>query len=224
MSLLQDSTILNSVKDSVTAVFRDTAAFVVRRPDPAEIKSVVEDSAYVYDRVTPPETWWDRFVQWLLNLLAKLFDDSGVLGFNVFTIVVVLCALLLIVYLLIKNGFGGVFYGKGASMPISIRELGDDIHAIDFQSLIAESIRKGDFKSAIRLEFLRFLKDLTDKNVIEWKIDKTNVDYEREISDTAKRKKFKDIARLFEYVWYGDFKTSQSTYEEMMQKLNSFRS
>ena len=52
-----------------------------------------------------------------------------------------------------------------------------DIFAINYQREIDKSVASGNYRLAVRLMFLRLLKNLSDKNIIQYKQDNTNLDY-----------------------------------------------
>jgi cell division protein FtsX len=186
------------------------------------VHDVVDDSRYVYDREPPASSMGDKFWEWLVDLLSNL-TKGGFMGFSTVTIVLFTLVLILIVYLLIKNDTRGLFYGKSASVKIDFSEFEEDIHEIDFDALIEEAERRKDFRKVVRLQFLKLLKQLSDKDLIKWKIDKTNRDYIMELTDHSQKKSFRELARLYEYIWYGDFQTDEQHFREAIAKFKTFR-
>ena len=84
----------------------------------------------------------------------------------------------------------------------------------DFDKLIAEALRKGDFRLAIRYSFLKVLKVLQVKGKIDWHQEKTNHDYYLEIPDGDKQK-YSRILYYYEYIWYGEFEANKFIYDEV---------
>ena len=69
--------------------------------------------------------------------------------------------------LLRVNAFKIFYKGEGESaVPYNI--LDENIHEMDFDTLIAEAVAKHDFRTGIRLLFLKGLKILADKNFVQW--------------------------------------------------------
>ena len=54
-------------------------------------------------------------------------------------------------------------------------------------------------------------------------MDKTNADYYKELRNTSYGKEFKELSRLYEYIWYGDFKLDESRFKIIIQKFNQFQ-
>jgi hypothetical protein len=67
------------------------------------------------------------------------------------------------------------------------------------------------------------LKELTDKNLIHWQIDKTNNDYTIELSKSKFSSQFNELALLYEYIWYGDFDLNEERFKSTIEKFNAFK-
>nr|WP_262905325.1 DUF4129 domain-containing protein [Hymenobacter nitidus] len=80
----------------------------------------------------------------------------------------------------------------------------EDIHSLDFNTLLAQAEAAGNYRLAVRLGYLAVLKQLTDHGLIRWQPEKTNHDYLRELTAGSLRPAFQEITRQFEYVWYGE--------------------
>lgn len=209
----------------VTAVAIDSSAIEVRKPNADTQKDLLNDPDYKYDRkALPSPNWWNRFWQWV----ASLFDDvssteGGRLTINVSYYIFVGAAIVIVVLLLLKNNIRALFYGKSASLAVSFQELEEDIHKINFNDLIASAITEKDYRKAVRLNFLKLLKELTDKNLITWKIDKTNNDYFIELSNSSYSKSFKELAFLYEHIWYGNFDIDETNFNTVLAKFNTLK-
>ena len=203
----------------------DSSTVNVRKPSEAKQQELLNDDDYKYDRKGPaPKTWWDEFKEWFWRKIGEIFDsEGGSIGFKIFEYLLIAAAIVLIIYLLIKNDIRALFYGKSASVKIDFSELEEDIHTINFDELIAEALSKKDYRKAVRIHFLKLLKELTDKNLINWKIDKTNNDYLIELANSKYSSQFKDLAITYEYVWYGDFHLDETNFKSTVSKFQSFK-
>jgi hypothetical protein len=61
---------------------------------------------------------------------------------------------------------------------LKIEDIEKNLHLIDFEKLIQETLKKGESRLAIRYYYLWLLKKMTEKNVIVWDLEKTNSDSE----------------------------------------------
>ena len=98
----------------------------------------------------------------------------------------------------------------------------------DFDTLIRQSAAKGNYRLAIRYQYLKLLHRLADKHFIEMAADKTNYQYVRELSSRgpAVNQQFQnDFASLtlnYEYVWYGEFGVDDVIYNRIARGFNDF--
>lgn len=91
-------------------------------------------------------------------------------------------------------------------------EMPEDIFAINYQREIEKAAASGNYRLAVRLMYLRLLKNLSDKNIIRYKQDKTNFDYLLQLHPTPYYKQFFRLTRHYEYSWYGHFDVAEDTY------------
>lgn len=202
----------------------DSSNVQIRKMDPESQQQLLENSDYQYDRIGPaPKTLWDRIKEWFWRAVDEIFSsDGGKIGLSIFQYILIIAVIIIIVLLVLKNDIRAVFYGKSASVPIDFKEFEDDIHKINFDELITDAISKKDFRKAVRLHFLKLLKELTDSNLITWQIDKTNNDYSMELSNSKYSGKFKELALMYEYVWYGDLKMDEEHFKNTIRKFKEF--
>jgi hypothetical protein len=204
-------------------VLFDSSRIVPRTPDPVTQQKLVEDPSYRYDRVGPAtKSMWDRFREWLFRKLGELFSGGGA-SILVIEIILITGAIVLIIFLLLKNNFRGLFAGKSAPVSIDFSEFEEDIHRIDFNDLINKALENRDYRKAVRLHFLKLLKEMTDKGLITWQIDKTNNDYSIELVKSKHYEPFRELSFLYEHIWYGDFKPDELQFRETISKFKSFR-
>ena len=215
----------DSIKKTEVHLVNDSSKVQVRQMNPEEQQKLLDNSDYKYDRIGPaPKTWWDKFKEWFWRCIEEMFySKSGQVGLTIFQYVLIIAVIVVIILLLIKNDIRAVFYGKSASVSIDFKEFEEDIHKINFDDLIADAIYKRDYRKAVRLHFLKLLKELTDNNLIKWQIDKTNNDYSIELAKGKYSSKFKELALMYEYVWYGDFQLDESNFKSTIEKFKEFK-
>jgi len=94
----------------------------------------------------------------------------------------------------------------------SLESLEEDIREMDLEGMLSEALETANYKLAIRAQFLILLKKLTDKELIDWSIEKTNRDYIRELSKHPSIETFKQVTLGFELAWYGDQESDRGDY------------
>lgn len=138
-------------------------------------------------------------------------------------------AVLVLVYVIFKAvGGDAILVSRQIerNKPIRLEDLETNLHEADVESFLDKSIREGNYRLAIRLYYLAIIKELSLKGIIEWKKDKTNGQYLRELRKNkyANLQAFRNVTRIFEYVWYstmgfdqGKFKEVQLEFQQLLQ-------
>lgn len=211
----------------------DSSKISIHLLDTRAIKRYRSDPAFKYVEEKTGITLWDRFWAWVwhlwesfwawvAHLLEKLFG-TGSMGKHaaaVMKYLVLGLAILLIVYMIFKlAGINllNIFKKNKSSIEVPYSESLENIHEINFDEAIENALSIKNHRLAVRLLYLRSLKQLSDNNLINWKADKTNTAYLNELKDVEQRRQFSIVTRQFEYVWYGDFPVNGQSF----QKINS---
>jgi hypothetical protein len=100
----------------------------------------------------------------------------------------------------------------------------ENIFEMNFESEINKTMAMGQYRLAVRLMFLRMLKNLSEKNIIQYKQDKTNFDYLMQVHATSYYKDFFRLTRNYEYTWYGKFDLSQEAFTIIKNDFETFDS
>lgn len=98
--------------------------------------------------------------------------------------------------------------------------LPEDIFAINYQKEIDKAADRGDYRLAIRLMYLRLLKNMSERNIIQYKQDKTNFDYLMQLHQTSYYQDFFKVTRHYEYSWYGKFEVSSEAYSRVRNEFD----
>ena len=137
--------------------------------------------------------------------------------------IIALAAVIIVILVLAKSKLSGMFYIRKEEKFSGLKEIREDIHEIDFDTSISGAIAIKDYRIAVRLYYLKTLKLLADKNLIDWKINKTNNNYIKELKEIRLKKPFEELTNLFEWVWYGEFPVEESFFEKTKNTFNSFQ-
>ena len=93
----------------------------------------------------------------------------------------------------------------------------------DFEQLLSRAIQNNNFRLAIRYHYLLLLKNLSQKQYIEYHKDKTNTEYQFELKEGAIRSGFSYLSYIYTYVWYGEFVIDHPTFATIEKKYESFK-
>lgn len=98
----------------------------------------------------------------------------------------------------------------------------EDIEEVDTIDGFKKAITVSDYRSAIRMQFIKVLQMLQEGNHIHWRPEKTNRDYSRELSATKYKSSFKELSSIYELVWYGNTSLDKDTFERLNPSFDQF--
>lgn len=184
-----------------------------------------------YTTVQPRMSFWEKLMKKVYRILESIFGKTVFAGSgNMAGILIRLFAIILVGFILYfiikyfigKNG-GFLFGKKNRKLDIQEEDLHENIHEINFSESILRFEKSGDFRSAVRYQFLLVLKKLSDKKLIAWNPEKTNRDYLAELKTPHLKDQFYDLSYIFDYVWYGEFSITEESYLKFRDQYQSFK-
>ncbi len=201
----------------------DSSSVDTRNFSAEKINAYNNNSDFQYNRYKePPRSVWDRFWSWFWNKIGELFSNAD--GANIFNIILVVLAVLataFFIYKLTGMNRAGLFKRKGGdALAYSVTD--EDIHSINFEAAINQAIENHDYRLAVRLLYLQSLKKLTDKNLINWQLNKTNIAYVQELAGRPYQFSFSNLTLQFESNWYGDMPIDAGAFEAVREQFNQF--
>ncbi len=205
---------------------------VLRAPTAERLRAFRGQREFQYVTVKSETSAWDllwmRFWRWVAELLetrpGKVLWEYGLY-------VALLVAFVFVVLKLMQVDITRAFGRAPRRAPLSYDTQSEDIHALDFQTLLQEAETNGNHRLAVRLGYLEVLKQLTDQGLIRWQPDKTNHDYLYELPSGPLATAFRELTQQFDYVWYGEhndltpthYAQARTTREAFQQLLASPR-
>ncbi len=105
---------------------------------------------------------------------------------------------------------------------IDLEKIEDNLEGAELNGPIQQAIAAGDYPLAVRLYYLAVLKDLSLSKKINWKKDKTNGEYLRELAGTPIFKNMQEITLVFERIWYGKMALNKEDFlgiEQLFLKM-----
>ncbi|MCW3162025.1 DUF4129 domain-containing protein [Chryseobacterium oryctis] len=193
--------------------------------------SKYKDKEFDYSTSKPRESFWEKFQRKIAKILQSIFGETSFdTSAKATWVIVRLFAILLVgflLYFIIKTLLGKngnfIFGKRNKKVDINDEELHENIHEINFPESISQFERSGDYRSAVRYQFLFVLKKLSDKKIINWNPEKTNKDYVAELKATHLRNEFYNLSYIFDYVWYGEFSIDEESYLKFRNQFQSFK-
>lgn len=181
------------------------------------------DPAFNYDRTPPTATsFWQRLHHWFMSIVYRILTSESMRPiWRLLPYVLVGAATLLVISRLLRTRMHRMFFPSGTKKSES-HEMERDIEAIDFQALIAEAVTQRHYRRAIRMLYLKTLKQLSQTGYISWKPEKTNYDYVTELHGSNLRQPFAKLTYIFENIWYGEFPVDDRLFGQVQQQFTEF--
>jgi hypothetical protein len=172
---------------------------------------------------TVAESLWDRLLALLGDLINSLFQNAVTTNWGrLFSYTIGLVVVIAIIMMLLRVNAFKVFYNGQGESGVPYNVLDENIHEMNFDSLIAEAVAGNDFRKGIRLLFLKGLKMLADRNFIQWQHGKTNHDYLAELQKEDLKNGFNELNYYFEYAWYGNFSVNHDLFKKVQQLFTNW--
>lgn len=206
---------------SIEGVRFDSSRISARMPSSTTFDRLRRDDAFDYGReYREPDSWFDRLQEWVLRWLRELLGVKGADTVGSILLYALLgAAVVFVVMKMMGENMRSLFFRRKKERG-SASAIDEDVHGIDFADRIARAVSSGDYRLAVRLHFLRLLRDLSDSAAIAWRQSKTNHDYLVELEEPSLRMGFERAALMFEYVWYGDFPVDRESYERIASAID----
>ncbi len=216
---------LPTLQDSI---YIDTQPIEKRNFD--NLKDKYSGDDFIYERTTNNSGWWSRFKQWLSDFFKNLFDinsDAKAADITDFILKVFYVVIfILVIYFIVKaiiNKEGKWVFGKASDKSIiPVTDIESNIYEADFKSLIKTAEKENNYRLAIRYYYLWLLKRLSQAEIIEYDVEKTNSDYQYEIASNDLKKEFLYTSYLYNYVWYGEFDIDQNQFGKAKVAFTQF--
>lgn len=162
-------------------------------------------------------------------LLAKVFEklfSGSVAGLDLSDLItyglILFAAVMLVLQVFsIKNP---AMFAKNTEQLHHFHIETQNIHAVDFDKLIEEAKAANNYRLAVRMQYLKTLKALSDAGLINWQINKTNFEYYYELKRENMRRQFYALTVVFESVWYGHNEISADEFSDSDNSFGQFLS
>lgn len=189
-----------------------------------EIAEFQADDDFFYLEEDKSETDNTSMIASWFRDMIKMYRDNSFTNF-LFQNLHYIILFIAIVFTLIKIGrleFRSGYLRNSNKNFASVYTDNEDVHNTDFNIAIQKALNQKNYRLAIRFHYLNILKQLSLSGIIEHSIHKTNMEYMYEMKEDNIRNKFKEVAFIFDYIWYGETMIDQADYVKLEPILNNF--
>lgn len=154
--------------------------------------------------------------------LKKINLPEGIINPNFIKVVLygsLISTLLFLIIWMVKSGYFTHNGNQKTKYEIDVNLLEIEEIEADLDTFLMDALQKEDYKIAIRIYYLKILKELQLQGKIYWKKYKTNRHYENEMIHQNDYEKFKISTNIFEKVWFGKVEKLNFIEFEQYQKF-----
>lgn len=200
----------------------------VKKISEEDLETFKADEDFNYIEVEPEDNFivraFNRFSEWVSNIIREIIEAIFGVGeaqgllyfiFNVLPYLILAFLIFLLIRFFLRVNSRTLITGQNESAGFQFTEDEQIIKNEDINALIDNAIAQKNYRLAIRYYYLLSLKYLTEKQVITWQQEKTNEDYITEIESESIKSNFKNITRIYDYVWYGEFNIDELRFESL---------
>jgi Domain of unknown function (DUF4129) len=202
----------------------DSSNVVVRHMSDSAVNAYKKDPDFDYMSThLSGESLYSRFMRWLARIFYSVGENRFWSAF--LKILLYLGCGTLVIFAIIKIAGlseNAIRSTSGSDEGVDYSVTHDDIYAINFNEAIQKAIADKQYRFAVRLLYLKSLRGLADKELINWKINKTNYQYLSELESAAAHQPFKSLTRAYEYIWYGELPINESQFNELHKQFIHF--
>jgi hypothetical protein len=171
-----------------------------------------------------PEAIKNEDSGWWAKLFMSIFSFFASMAGNIIIIAIVVLIVLVIVIRIVQLN-GNVFFSKKDKKldTAETDELSDEYIPDDWEKVIREAAKAGNYRLAVRHGYRYLLSVLQEKNMITFQVAKTNYQYVFELAGTQLHKPFMQLTRDYEYAWYGGFPIEEDHFEDYYNKVTTIK-
>lgn len=219
------------VEDTLAAAppagYLDPPAVAPREIPQPQLDELRTEERFQYDRPQAEQpSFWDRFWAWVIRTFLRPVGEGITSKPTQWGLMALTAAVLLWILVRFLRGEGSGLFGR---KDIDAAEAGEllldveDIETVDLDARLADVLREGEYRAAVRLRYLLALQSLSQRGHIEWARDKTNRTYVLETRQSAGPevgRAFTDVTRVFDHVWYGGLRVDADRYARFAQRFD----
>jgi len=213
-------------------VHYDTAPLSLKKISEEDLSTYRNSPDFNYEEKAKEPSWLDDLWAWMLHMLRRFFEwifgvDAAVGPLAFFLKMLPYVLLFFLIFLLIRFFLNANMRAlKNAQANKNIVDLSEEENIIkneNIEVLIQQAVADKNYRLAVRYSYLLILKLLSEKEIIQWELQKTNDDYLNEIVKEQLKIPFKASTRLYDYIWYGDFMIDETKYQKAAAAFNALQ-
>ena len=143
-------------------------------------------------------------------------------GLKIFFYCLFIAVFLILIYYTFANKYIFTNTKVVENQRVSIENIEENLKDADIDRFLTDSLNNSDFRLAIRLYYLKIIKELSALRWIRWRKEKTNLDYLYEMKSRPFFASFKNVTKIFDRVWYGEAEIDKGIYDQLAPVFENF--
>lgn len=155
------------------------------------------------------------FMDWVVKVLSS--------AAFLWCVYILLGGLLLFVIIrIITDNNLGAFYRKRGRISGRKEDTEEELPQEDIEERLQHYLGIGDHRQAVRYLYLRSLRGLNDRGLIQRTVEATNHDYLRQLGGKPQERPFRFLTTAYEKVWYGEFPLAEEPFQRLYRYFVDF--
>jgi hypothetical protein len=164
--------------------------------------------------------FWNRWLGKWLRMIGTILSHKAAPVF-LYILIFSLCGYIMLRYL--RGSAESIWQSNHENSLITVEE-GHQVTGTDLAELLQLEISAGNYNKAVRILFLQTVQQLDNHGFISMKQEKTNLAFLHEIQDAQIRSDFRELARIYEFSWYGNQLINRHHFDLITGQFNQFNS
>ena len=197
-----------------------------------KLDSLKEQPDFDYTKKVAEDSWWSQSKRYIRMQWQRFLNwIFGSYEMNTFwTVVIQLIPYLVIagifffaLWLFIRLNPGNSLLSPTSTGDVYLSAEEEIIQSQNIDQLIKNAVSEGKYRLAIRYYYLLILRQLKEKNLIDYKFSKTDEEYLAEIKPQPLHRQFGQLTRIYDYIWYGSFETSRENFLKVEKEFQQMQ-
>lgn len=197
--------------------------------DRERLSDLRKQPAFDYTEKISGESWWTSLKRFLGlkwdQLMERLFGDfeaQGILLYflEILPYLIIVGVLIFAIWLFNRLNPASILLKEPEQNKMFFSEEEEIVQSRDISSLISNALEEGNFRMAIRYQYLMMLRQLDRKGHISYESAKTNADYLREIRQENFQDQFRHLTWIYDFTWYGSFAAEKEDYSKAEREFS----
>lgn len=154
-----------------------------------------------------------------LDRMLSALSNSTALKVMLYSMLIASIIYILYQVMVVNNFF---IFSRGRRNKIAGNASDNESINENLDEKIKQAIDNRNYRHAIRFMYLNTLKVLSDNNLITLHAKSTNQDYIRQMYKHNNLGQFRQLTRIYEYVWYGEFDPTETQFGIIKTNFNRF--